>query len=63
MYQNSNAKSTKMAKIEVANTQLLVYIETFFCVSGTSCILLMRGFVCVAIDIFQYGRLVAKMEN
>ena len=33
LYQNSNAKSTKMAKIEVANTQSPVGFETVFCVS------------------------------
>ena len=30
LYQNSNAKSTKVAKIEVANTQLPVWFKHFF---------------------------------
>ena len=30
LYQNSNAKSIKMAKIEIANTQLSVCLKQFF---------------------------------
>ena len=33
LYQNSNAKSTKVTKMEVANTQLSVCFEAVFCVS------------------------------
>ena len=33
LFQNTNAKSTKMAKIGVANSQLPVCFKSFFCVS------------------------------
>ena len=35
---------TKMAKLEISNTQLLVCFETDFCVPWPLCILHMRGF-------------------